>query len=251
MLKLKQATGVFFLLLTAAHPCNSASPDGWYLRQSGEIVGARNVFLRADAIRVDSPKSGYSIVSKAPDWRVTIYNRRSRKFIDMPHDAFRGDTTSKLYSGDRSALSNGIWTKANKVGKFAGHPVSTYTMKSTKLSMSLGNRITDAKLSVFKDISIEPKAYDILRYIYQLPTIVGVPVEVTFFDLEDKFVVNPLRTHKIDNVVLTDSEFSLPQGLSKTKNLMEVLVDPVSHDAYEGFANWSAPDLKISGKKPR
>lgn len=251
MPKFKPATFAFFALLAFTDPCTAATQQGWYLRQSGEIVGDRNVFLRADAIRIDSPKSGYSIVSKAPDWRVTIYNRRSRKYTDMPHEAFRGDTTSKLYSGDRSALSNGRWTKSNKIGKFDGHPTCLYTMESTKLSMSMGNRITDAKYTVVKDIAINPKAYDILRYIYQLPTIPGVPLEVTFQDLEDNFLVNPLRTHKIAEVTLSDGEFSLPPGLARTKNPMDVLVDPVSHDAYEGFANWTAPERGAGGKKPR
>lgn len=240
---------IFTLVSTACTNAQGAELSGWNLKQGGDIIGERNLFLRADAVRVDSPKSGYSIVSKAPEWKVTIFNRLSKKIVEMPNSAFRGDTTSKLYSGDRSALSNGQWSKTSKISKYGKYELRTFTMTSTKRSMTEGNRITDAHLSLLKDASIDPKAFQILRMIYQLPMIQGVPVDVSFFDLEDKFTVHPLRTYWIEKGPIADKEFDLPKGFTRTKDIMEVYVDPVSHATYESFANWLDTEPKKKNKK--
>lgn len=222
--------------------CGAKTSPGWVLQQSGDVVGPRRLLITARAIRIDSIKGGYSIVSRAPNWAVTIYNRRSNKFIQMPHEAFRGDTTAKLYSGDKTGLSKGIWKKA-VAEKICGQNTWRFEMIPTKISLSEGNRIAHAQYNILRDAPVSPEAFGIIRLIYQLPSIVGVPMRLAFVDMEDNYTVHPVETSQIKSEQLQESEFDLPPGMNRTKDQMEVFVDPLSKQVYDGFTGWTAPNL--------
>ncbi len=242
---------ILLSLLLCANVFAKSSP-GWVLSQHGDIIGDRRLFLTTSAIRIDSLKGGYSIVSQAPNWAVTIWNRRSSKFIQMPFDSFKGETMSKLYSADKRGLSLGKWTKISS-SSFCGYPTSTFTMQPTQESLLKGNRIAKAQYCLLSDFILPQKALNLLRLIYQLPLLNGIPVSLTFFDLEDNYTVRPVVSSKIEKTTVADDVFTLPAGLTRTKDQMQVFVDPLSNQAYEGFAGWIEPNLGAakSGKSQK
>lgn len=233
------------LLLWSLASFTAAQADnpGWTLKQAGEVIGERRVSVCEKGLRIDNGKSGVSIVTAAPEWRVTILNRRSKKYWDIPSQAFRGEWSAKLYSADREHLAKGTW-KAGPPTVQLGQKLSFYTMEVPQgRTPTKQGGIWSAKLYTMPAIKIGPQAFCVLSKIYQLPPIKEFPIKLTFVDADDG-TVKAVNTYEINSIMLTSNDFQCrPAGYKKARSAGEAFVDPLSQKAFDGFTQWTDPGL--------
>jgi hypothetical protein len=89
----------------------------WLLKQSTLDLGTLNVFICDDAVKVECPRQGYCVLSKAPDWQVYYYRPLEKTMWVTTLDLFNGLLLTNPFGVPK--YGNG---SANKVGviKYAG-----------------------------------------------------------------------------------------------------------------------------------
>lgn len=206
------------------------------LTQYGEVIGGRTLTVAKDGLKIFSRKGGLTIVSRAPDWRVVLYNFKSRLYWEMPRSQFTGDSTARLYSNDQKDFRKAKWIKTGTQSKL-GRTMDIYVMEPPPMGKRQG--ATSATYYVDSKAVIAKEAYDILGKVYFLPPVVGVPLRFKFRDLDDG-AVNALETGTIETLTVSPDEFSCPSEYKKAKSMDEVMVDPASQatfDALKQFVN--------------
>ncbi len=206
------------------------------LEQFGEVIGGRTLTVAKDALKILSRKGGLTIVSCAPDWKVVLYNSKSRLYWEMPRSQFAGDPNARIYANDQKGFREAKWKKAGTQRKL-GRTMIIYVMEPPPPGKRQG--ATSATYYIDSEAVIAKEAYEILGKVYFLPPIMGVPLKFKFRDLDDG-AVNALDTGTIETLTVSGDEFSCPSGFKKAKSLDEVMVDPASQatfDALDHFIN--------------
>ncbi len=79
-----RALGVLMLLCGATNSV-AAAEKALYLKQSAVSVGATESYLTSQAVRINFGNDQVYLVSKAPTWRVVIFNNITKKGLAMPY----------------------------------------------------------------------------------------------------------------------------------------------------------------------
>lgn len=215
---------------------------GYKLLVRAEIPGRHKITFSKSGMKAENLAGGYSVVTKSPDWNVTIANVRTKKYIVVPRSKFKGGVSSQLYQTDREELLNGKWIKVS-TEKVRSRVVGKYTMipramKST--SKREGNIIKQANIMVYQDVSVRPEILDVLGKIFLLPSVKGMPYWYEY--TTDEALTK--HCHAIETDAVTESkvnlkEYDLPKGLKLAKTEKEVFVDPLSKEVFDGFSDSS------------
>ena len=226
--------------LTAA-PLFAAEPvtePGYRMVVHGELAGPHNIWISKSGFRADNIKGGFSIVSKAPGWQVTIVNNRSRKFFVEPRNKFQGEVSSQIYRADQKEIRLGHWFKVG-TEKLSTVDTTHYTMYP-KTGQGNGNKnvITEANLWIFENANMPPEALNVLEEIFLLPTIRGLPIKFQYYTEPGVYASCPaLDTDLIESVKVNVSQYNCAPGYQLAKSEREALVDPVSQGVFDGFAD--------------
>lgn len=206
------------------------------LEQYGEVIGGRTTTVSKDGLKIVSRKGGLTIVSRAPEWNVVLFNSKSRLYWELPRAKFKGDPNARIYGNDQKALLKARWNKAG-TGRILGRKVNVYEMvrppKGAKEGATSGTLYLDAEAAIAKE------AFEILGKVYFLPPVIGVPLKFKFKDFDDGHI-NALDTGTLDTLMVSREAFVQPSNFKKAKSLEEVMVDPTSQatfDALRHFVN--------------
>jgi hypothetical protein len=232
--------------LTCAPPNGAAEDKVLVLRQSGAVIGGRILKVNSAALRVDNIKSGVSIITRAPDWRVIVLNARSKRYWLTTPAQFKGEMTAKLYSEDRERLSKFAWSQPTFV-QFLGQKACARSMEmpTKHLAQAKVDGILKARLWSLPTPKLSKEAFEVLSKVYQLPPVAEVPLKLLFDDADDG-TVRALETRELTTRAFASSDFACPPDYQQAQSLADAFVDPLSQRAFEGFSHWVEPDL---GKK--
>jgi len=83
------ATILFSVVLSSA--VIAAETECWELVQTSLITGKHRITVSPKAFKIQSIGNRYCIISKAPDWKVSVFNRYAKTIYETPTQGFKGN----------------------------------------------------------------------------------------------------------------------------------------------------------------
>jgi len=235
---------------SVAIPIYAAQEKGWISDQFSETVPTHINYITPHAFKSDASIGGFTIISRAPDWKVTVYNKKSKVFWETPLAQFKGEIAARLYASDRQDLMNCKWEKKKDV-QCMGFPCEEYaTTGSAKKTPGLRGHVYKGYFLAMP-VPVTKEVYALLAKIYQLPILSGLPLKLEFeLSLEDQIDhIKGLDTRRIKQAMIDDSEFLVPLNYKRVQTENAVFLDQASQAAMKEFSEWTAPELNL--KKPK
>jgi hypothetical protein len=191
------------------------------ITQSHYFMGSELVTIAPDAIRIENTSQlRYTLVSKAPDWKVTVFRLDDKTYFTEDLKTFQ-DTglLSDLLIGrkERTILDRPLRASTMMLNGFKIERLTSpwTTMKFMKL-----------------DGVASPSIEKILYATYKLPTNGGIPLAFTGTHGTADFITGMqnkgrreinLDTSKIERVSVAPSFFSPPSGFKRAASIRDVV----------------------------
>lgn len=195
-------------------PCQCAEPGelGCDLEQKSLLVGNVSVRICSKAIQVTDKGSNLIYVSRAPDWKLQIFNPREQTYFETSTATFSGTMTRGLTLFTGRMLTDAIYEPGSaktQDGLLLYKTSAEYTRRSEEnrknVSKSNGYPKT-IELWINPAISAPPQAVLLLTRLYGVATPKGMPVRVRYYDFDNQEKVF-LKTSSTVKKTLTDADF--------------------------------------------
>lgn len=240
----RRAAGCFLLLgfLTWQMEGIAAAPSikGWVLQQDNPHTGVWSVYLSSAGMAAVNKKIGCTLVTKAPQWNVVMYNDKTKVYFLSPLSewkgaSLKGPTSTKAGSNSSmkqsayKSMIGGMEKKPKKLkeGNILGHTASQYL---TDNLASTG--LKKVEFWVTPDVQAPPELKQVFSKIYGvgLSSMSGLPLVVSYIDENGKRTP-VFTTTKIEGKQIPLSEFSYPSSYKRVDSEIAVLMDEKGREA--------------------
>lgn len=244
------------LSILYAHSAHGAE-SGWLMEQRSKLAGKRFVYLTKRAVKIVGYNDPYQVIARAPDWRVYLVNVKDRTLFSSAPHKFIG-----RMSFGTGAMGGGIYLENLPVdAQSAAHEklgnVSTdhYRMaprKGVKVKTTagrayngvlMGTEIVSADYWLRTDAP-EPAAL-ILKKIYRLPRLPGLPVKLSYRTANGDEQFELLTATSI-NKSFDAKTFEVPKGYKTVRSEDDVINGADRKKQVQNliryFDDWRGPD---------
>lgn len=234
----RRVAGTFLLLGFISWQVESfaAGPNvkGWVLQQDNPHTGMWNVYLSSAGMAAVNKKMGCTLVTKAPQWNVVMYNDKTKVYFLSPLSEWKGATlknaTTKVGKEKQQAYKSMLVEKKPKKlkdGKILGHKASQYL---TDNLASTG--LKKVEFWVTPDVQAPPELKQVFSKIYGvgLSSMSGLPLRVSYIDENGKRTP-VFTTTKIDSQQIPLSSFTYPSSYKRVDSEIAVLMDEKGREA--------------------
>lgn len=221
------------------------------MQQKHGYLGALELILAPDAVRISESVNGTVILSKGPEWRVYVYNTRKKLYYDMSLDVWKKHGLRATWV----MMANTSEWPVVKVGseKFLGRETDVYLMPAdpnarAKLRMHKPIDFTYGKAGEYW---IDKKPADrerttVILQLYKMPEVPSTPLKLKVYTSGHSryFGVSNatggkdqvlLQTLSIKNATVPASTFELPAGYKRAKDDSEVTVSRSNSDSLDSI----------------
>lgn len=241
VLRIKRFLVVTALALFSAVPSSASDPAGWVLVQKSKLCGSMKIYLTRDAIKAVDSKSGTVLTSKAPDWKVIVFNTSSKTLYTSPFEQFKGYDRI-----DRQMLMGYKFgglplEKKSGTDTVEGYKANIYgTSEKTEKSYRAhylhgeisGGAARRARLLVSSDLPLPPQPGVLLSRLYGIAPTSGIPLQFECENQEGKKKLD-LKTTAIKNMAIEARQFDCPSGYRPVANIESVHIDASGQNAME------------------
>jgi hypothetical protein len=189
------------------------------LDQQNYETGRMLVFLSPKAVKVEHLELHYTFLATAPQWKLTIYNKKQNVFAEddlirwvkhgvRPNVASQQDLTDAPLQPVGDKTVQGLSGKEYSVIVSGPAPAGERT---------LFTQLKEGKYFVATKTGVPEEEMQFLSRLYSLPYKHGVPVscEITYRTTN---TVSVLKTRSVTNQTVEDTFFDIPKGMQKVKN---------------------------------
>jgi hypothetical protein len=210
------------------------SVKGWVLQQDNPHTGVWNVFLSSAGMAAVNKKMGCTLVTKAPQWNVVMYNDKTKVYFLSPLSEWKGASlkaaTGKTGAKGQQAYKSMLVEKKPKKleeGEILGHKASKYL---TDNLASTG--LKKVEFWVTPDVQAPPELKQVFSKIYGvgLSSMQGLPLRVSYIDENGKRTP-VFTTTKIDSQQIPLSNFTYPSSYKRVDSEIAVLMDEKGREA--------------------
>lgn len=217
----------------------AAGPNvkGWVLQQDNPHTGMWNVFLSSAGMAAVNKKMGCTLVTKAPQWNVVMYNDKTKVYFLSPLSEWKG-ASLKAASSAKGAVSSSKQAayksmlvekkpKKLKEGEILGHKASQYL---TDNLASTG--LKKVEFWVTPDVQAPNELKQVFSKIYGvgLQSMSGLPLKVSYIDENGKRTP-VFTTTKIEGKLIPLSSFTYPSSYKRVDSEIAVLMDEKGREA--------------------
>ncbi len=216
--------------LVCSLPGHAAGEQCLQIIQNSQAHGIHTVTISKNAVKIVGKTSEYTILMKAPEWKVVTYSTSHKSF----HEATADKWTTPL--GDAYTIMTRVRFENCKVidkGKkqflsfsckcFAVNPEGKLRNNADK-EKDTATVVKDAELLTCETIAVAPQVSSVLCKFSGLPKVKGVPIRfVCKNEVRHEEVF--LTTLYAKKLTIPSSEFSMPKGLKLAKSSREVVMD--------------------------
>lgn len=232
-----QKYSFLFCLLLSAMPATSAFAldKEWCLEQTADLKPNSRVYVSEKAIRVDALEPGYTIICKAPDWTVHCFRHDEKTEWFGTLSDFNAILLSNPYfeGGIKKQYKWQLVPDKQKSMTICGLDCQRYRTRGTLYACS-------------DKIKVQPQIALFYNRLYGSAILPSMPLyicanrkgaqpkrtkEPNWMDIDmatdlrgGKVVV--LSTTKISSQQFRESDFALPQGYKRKKDLIEIGYSP-------------------------
>lgn len=241
------ATGSPSFAVPAASPTQTSATDaatastslggsvkGWELLQDNPHTGEWHVFLSNAGMAAVNKKMGCTLVAKAPDWNIVMYNEKTKVYFLSPLNEWKGAQNSlKSSAKTRQAYSRATTSLIEKPPKklkdevILGHKTSLYL---TDNLVTTG--LKKVEFSITPDIQVPVQLQQIFAKIYGvgLTKLKGLPLKVSYIDENGKR--SPVfDTRHIKEQMIPMQHFTYPKDFKRVDSEIAVLMDEKGREA--------------------
>lgn len=224
---------------TSSPPQQQATEEGgtitgWELIQDNPHTGEWHVYLSNQGMAAMNKKMGCTLVTKAPEWNVVMFNDKTKVYFLSPLSEWKGAQSSlKNSAKSRQAYSRATTSLIEKPPKklkdenILGHKTSLYLTD---------NLVTTGLKKVEFSITPEIEAPDQLRQVFGkiygvgLTKLKGLPLKVSYIDENGKR--SPVfETRKMDKKEIARKIFTHPSDYKRVDSEIAVLMDEKGREA--------------------
>jgi len=213
-----------FLFAGPLCPAEAQATDRYLFLQDHSLLGPLKIYTSQDGIKVSARIMGFTLISRKPDWSVTIYSTRRKKVFKQSFDSFMkaglGSLTI-LGPGDQNSMA----LKRPLPETHMGLPASKHRMVTNRGYYI----VTDAGMP-------DRKAGKILQQLYNVPYTDGIPLvfirerpkqpykadQLYFTSKHPARVLSTLFVKK--NPSKGDFDLTVPPGLKTAMSEREVVI---------------------------
>lgn len=215
--------------------------SGWLLTQKSKICGEAAVYLTAAALKVVDPKTSTTLVSKAPDWKVVVFNTSSKTQYASSFEKFQGYsrlglqvqvgfTHGGIPLAKQSGTSTVEGTKANIYGT-----TPQYEKNNRRLFLAgrlSGGAPATARLLTSSGWALPAQEGAILSRLYGVDDTSDIPLDFHCTDQERADKAG-LKTLAIKKTTIAAKEFDCPVGYRFVTSMEGVRIDAGGQTAME------------------
>lgn len=213
----------------------AAGPNvkGWVLQQDNPHTGMWSVYLSAAGMAAVNKKMGCTLVTKAPQWNVVMYNDKTKVYFLSPLSEWKGASlkaASGKNAGKQAAYKSMLVEKKPKKlkeGTILGHKASQYL---TDNLASTG--LKKVEFWVTPDVQAPPELKQVFSKIYGvgLSSMTGLPLKVSYIDENGKRTP-VFTTTKIEGKQIPLANFTYPSSYKRVDSEIAVLMDEKGREA--------------------
>lgn len=219
------------LVLNSLQPASAGTEAGWGLLLKSPHLGTLYLYVTAQGFALVYPKTGAKFVMHSPNWKVVMYNDKTRTYyVESLEDLKqygKGKTAQELKQHAR--LSG---TKRGALGPIAGARATQYFINASSNS---GPKQVEAWIT--NDIHPPQQLGMLLGKLFDVDTSnfpEGLPLRVKIADDSGKKDLL-FETLKIDQQQINTASFSYPPAYKHVNSELEVAVDEQSRKKMESI----------------
>lgn len=235
MLSAKKRLTTAIVLAAAVASQSSATAGipaakGWYLTQENPHTGLWKVYLSGGGMAAVNEKMGCTLVTKAPQWNVVMYNDKTKVYFLSTLNDWKG-ASIKANSSKKSTQYKSILVekkpKKLKDGTILGHKATQYL---TDNLASTG--LKKVEFWMTPDVQAPPELKQIFSKIYGvgLTSMSGLPLKVSYIDENGKRTP-VFETQKIVEQTIPLQNFTYPASYKRVDSEIAVLMDEKGREA--------------------
>lgn len=246
----------FFVFCTIAIPIALAAPatqqvEIW--QQKHGYLGTLEVILAPNAIRISEKGKDIVILAKAPDWKVFVYNKKTKLFYDMTLDVWKKHGLRVTWTM-MSATSDWPIVKAGNE-KLLKRDADVYFLAAdpnAKAKLRMGKPIdfSYGKAGVYW-IDKAPCAKErtaVMLQLYKTPEVQSTPLALKTFNKRSYGYQGAssnapekeqmlLETLSITKATMPSNTFDLPPGYKRAKDDHDVTIGKNNSDSLDSIVD--------------
>lgn len=201
-----------------------AQDAGWVLTQKSASLGDQYVYISPNGMKCVNPRIGFAIVTHAPDWRLVMYNEKTKVFYQTTIDRWRQEMDERGLHGQ---LQGSKWKKGAR-GQVGDLKATQYLMVGAPELGRLPNgklrksKVTGAEYWISDDIQVPSRLSELLSTAYGLPATQSVPLRLSVAEKDGN--KNLLNTYRMQKTGIPVSYFECPQGFTQVQTDAEVMM---------------------------
>ncbi|MBX9951647.1 MAG: hypothetical protein K2Y39_20930 [Candidatus Obscuribacterales bacterium] len=230
---------------------SSKSVEIW--QQKHGYLGALEVILAPDAVKISEKGKDIVILAKAPDWKVIVYNKKSKLFYDMTLEVWKKHGLRATWTMMPATSEWPIVKAGNE--KILNRDADVYFLAAdpnakAKLRMHKPIDFSYGKAGIFWiDKTPCPKERTaVIVQLYRTPEVVTMPLALKTFHKgsygyagasgnvpEQKQML--LETHSISKAIMPGNIFDLPQGYKRAQSDHDVTIRKTASDSLDSIVD--------------
>jgi len=189
------------------------------LDQQNYETGRMMVYLSPQAVKVDHLELQYTFLATAPQWKLTIFNKKQNVFteddlIRWVKHGVRPNVASQMDLRDAQLDPVGDKTAQGLSGREYSVVVSGAAPAGQR---TLFTQLESGKYFVATKLGVPEEEMRFLSRLYSLPFKRGVPISCTIkYKTQNSVFV--LKTRSITSQTVEDNFFDVPKGMQRVKN---------------------------------
>lgn len=221
------------------------------LTQQSCTRGKMIVYVSPKAVFVDCIARGYCVVCKAPDWNVTMYSPKSKRFYEETASTWKNRAQVNLLDLLAARMS-GMKVQKVQQATFLRHKVTLLRMKQDFESHLRDSAVLHeneyGSYYICNDFNLPGQCSDFLVWFFKLPPVApaqGIPLKFIHID-NSQGTYNRLNTLAIEPAQIDSKKLAVPPGYQRTGSETMMLLDKSNEGALEELWDVRTPSLRSS-----
>lgn len=209
----------------AARPARVNSPETrlkvWKLKQTGDILGDRYIYVCKEGFKVFYPKAHYAITSGPPDWKVTFYNVDRKSIYSTTMDGWQKSLNIRSKAAAQIFFPDRFEIKPGKPKLVAGEIADCLLFKSKQRVDLDSIYMSEFYLSNRIEVPIEMQKF--FAYSWGKDVSRRQPLRIVLI-LGNGYRSTKIDTEKVERELLPADFFQAPRNYKPAKNADEVIL---------------------------
>lgn len=253
--------------LKPAIPAELSLKDVEVFKQKHCYLGALELVLAPDAVRISEGVNGTVIVARGPQWRVSVYNTKNKLYYDMSLDTWKKHGLRVTWVM-MANISDWPVVKAGS-DKLFGRDVEVFFLPAdpnakAKIRMHKPIDFNYGKAGEFW-VDKQPgpsQRTTVIMQLYKMPEVPQTPLYLKvynpgnagFFGVSNTPAGKEqliLQTYSIKKVKMPANSFNVPLGYKRAKDYSEVTISQSKADSLDSIVEEMGLGEKFEGKQKR